>query len=122
MQGATAFMEAFNGLDQSKFDAFFAPDATMFFPDGPFPQARVEGKEAVTAAFRQAFEMARKNGATRLNITPLDMQVQDYGDLAIATFHLKGNGNIGRRSIIMRREQAGWQIVHFHASALKEKQ
>jgi ketosteroid isomerase-like protein len=119
-QAAEAFLEAFNALDAARFDRFFAEDATMFFPGGPFPRARVAGKAAVTAAFHRLFEAARSRGATRLGISPLDLQVQDYGSFAIASFHLRGNGNLGRRSIVLRRQGADWQIVHFHASALEE--
>jgi len=120
-QTAEAFLEAFNALDAERFDAFFAEDATMFFPAGPFPRARVEGKAAVTAAFHRVFDVVRSRGATRLGISALDLQVQDYGSFAIASFHLRGNGNLGRRSIVLRRQGADWKIVHFHASALEEE-
>ena len=119
-QTAEAFLEAFNALDAARFDQFFADNATMFFPAGPFPRARVEGKAAVTAAFHRVFEAMRSRGATRLGITALDLQVQDYGSFAVASFHLRGNGNLGRRSIVLRRQGADWKIVHFHASALEE--
>lgn len=116
---AVAFLEAFNALEANAFDAFFAEDATMFFPSGPFPQERVQGRAAVTAAFHRFFDMARGRGATRLSIQPQDLVVQDYGDFAVASFHLRGNGNIGRRSIVLRRERGHWLIVHFHASSLE---
>ena len=118
---AADFLAAFNALDASRFDASFAEDVTMFFPDGPFPQGRVEGKQAVTAAFHSFFAMAKERGATRLNIQPLDMKVQNYGAFAVASFHLRGNGNIGRRSLVLRREGSEWRIVHFHASSLEER-
>ena len=120
-QAAEAFLEAFNSLDSARFDAFFADDVTMFFPAGPFPRARVAGKASVTAAFNRLFDAGRSRGATRLGITPLDLQVQDYGSFAIASFHLRGNGNVGRRSLIWRRQSGEWKIVHFHASALEEE-
>jgi ketosteroid isomerase-like protein len=120
-QAVTAFLEAFDSVDTDRFNAFFADDATMFFPSGPFPQARVEGKAAITAAFGQLFSRARERGVARLGLRPLDVQVQTHGDFAVASFHLRGNGNIGRRSIVMRRDAAGWRIVHFHASALEER-
>ena len=120
-QAATAFLEAFNALDAERFDSFFADDATMFFPDGPFPQQRVEGKAAVTAAFHQFFDLARERGATRLGIRPQDLTAQEHGAFAVVTFHLRGNGNIGRRSLVFRREPNGWRIVHFHASSLEAR-
>ncbi len=120
-EAVAAFLEAFDALDSARFDAFFAEDATMFFPAGPFPRERVAGRAPVTAAFRRFFDMARERGATRLGIRPLDLQGQDHGETAVATFHLRGSGNVGRRSIVMRREPAGWRIVHFHASSLEEE-
>lgn len=121
-QTAIAFVEAFNALDPARFDAFFADDVTMFFPSGSFPSARVESKKDVTAAFHRFFEMAKEKGATRLNIQPANLQVQNYGDLAVASFELGGKGSIGRRSILFRRDQGSWRIVHFHASSVQEPQ
>jgi len=120
-QAVTAFLEAFDSVDTDRFNAFFADDATMFFPNGPFPQSRVEGKAAIAAAFGPLFSRARERGVTSLGLRPLDVRVQNLGDFAVASFHLRGNGNIGRRSIVLRREAAGWRIVHFHASALEER-
>lgn len=119
-QAATDFMDAFNSLDTARFDAFFADDATVFFPSGPFPQARLEGKAAVTAALYRAFDMARHRGTMRLSIQSLDLGVQHYGEVTVVTFHLTGNGNIDRRSILLRRTAGRWLIVHFHASSLEE--
>jgi ketosteroid isomerase-like protein len=120
-QAVAAFLEAFDSVDTDRFNAFFAEDATMFFPNGPFPQARVNGKAAITEAFGSLFSRARERGVARLGLRPLDVQIQNLGDFAVASFHLRGNGNIGRRSIVLRREAAGWRIVHFHASALEER-
>jgi ketosteroid isomerase-like protein len=119
-QAAEAFLDAFNALDAVRLEQFFADDVTMFFPSGPFPKERVAGKTPVAAAFARLFEAARSRGTTRLNISPLDLQVQDYGGFAAVSFHLRGNGNIGRRSILLRRKGGDWKIVHFHASALEE--
>lgn len=119
-QATRAFLDAFNSLDPARFDPFFAEDVTMFFPSGPFPKERVQGKAAVTAAFGRFFGMAKERGATRLGIEPLDLVVQNHDGFAIATFHLRGgNGNIGRRSILLGLEKGQWRIVHFHASALE---
>ena len=34
---ATSFLDAFKSMDEDRFENLFAPDVTMFFPDGPFP-------------------------------------------------------------------------------------
>lgn len=39
------------------------------------------------------------------------------GDLAVVTFHLDDRaGFVNRRSLVLRKEGAGWKIVHLHAS------
>lgn len=116
---ATAFLDAFNALDEERFDSFFADDVTMFFPAGPFPSGRIEGKAAVTSSFHRFFAMAKKRGATRLNIRPARMSTQDYGSFVIVSFELDGDDNLGRRSLVFRRDGPSLRIVHFHASSVK---
>jgi ketosteroid isomerase-like protein len=115
---ATEFLDAFKSMNQARFDQFFANDVTMFFPDGPFPEARVEGREAVLASFHKFFALVRERGRTALNITPIDQRVQVYGEVAILTFGLESEDSVGRRSIILRKMGNDWRIVHFHASAI----
>ena len=113
---ATAFLDAFRQMDEARFDRFFAPEVTMFFPDGGFPTARVEGRDAVLAVFHGLFGRARSGGRARLNITPLDERIQTFGDTAIVTFRLDGGDSVGRRTIVLRRMGDDWRIIHFHAS------
>jgi ketosteroid isomerase-like protein len=115
---ATEFLDAFKSMDQARFDQFFAPDVTMFFPDGPFPKTRVEGREAVLASFHEFFALVRKRGRTALNITPINRRVQLYGEVAVVSFGLESDETVGRRSIVMRKMGNDWRIVHFHASAI----
>ena len=115
---AIEFLDAFKSIDQARFDQFFAPDVTMFFPDGPFPETRVEVREAVLAAFHEFFALARKRGRTALNIAPLDQRVQLYGEVAVVSFGLKNDETVGRRSIILRKIGNDWRTVHFHASSI----
>jgi len=117
---AIAFLDAFKSMDEARFDQFFAPDVTMFFPDGPFPETRVEGREAVLAAFHEFFALVRKRGRTALNITPLDQRVQLYGEVAIVSFGLENDESVGRRSIILRKIGNDWRIAHFHASSIEK--
>jgi len=105
-------------MDQARFDQFFATDATMFFPDGPFPETRVEGRKAVLASFHEFFALVRKRGRTALNIAPIDKRVQVYGEVAVVTFELENDETVGRRSLILRKIGNDWRIVHLHASAI----
>lgn len=84
-----AFVSAFNALDRTRFDSLFAEDVTLFFPSAPFPVRRIEGKKATLEWFGRFFDSLRKRGAGP-GVAPRDLKVQDYGDVAIATFHLGG--------------------------------
>ena len=115
-----AFVSAFNALDRTRFDALFAEDVTLFFPSAPFPVRRVEGKSETLSWFGRFFDSMRKRGASP-GIQPQDLKVQDYGSLAIATFHLGGGENVARRTVVLRRQRGRWAIAHLHASSETEK-
>jgi ketosteroid isomerase-like protein len=115
-----AFVSAFNALDRARFDALFAQDVTLFFPSSPFPVRRIEGKTATLEWFGRFFDTARKRG-TNPRIQPQDLKVQDYGDVAIATFHLGAGERVGRRTVVLRRDRGQWVIAHLHASAETER-
>ena len=114
-----AFVSAFNALDRTRFDALFAKDVTLFFPSSPFPLERVEGKEATLEWFGRLFGSMARRGASP-GIKPRDLTVQNYGDVAIATFHLIGGESVGRRTVVLRRHQGRWVIAHLHASSVTE--
>ena len=117
-QAAADFIDAFNALDAARFDRFFAPDVTMFFPQPPFPAERIEGKAAVTETFHRFFDRVRSGGADHLDIEPLNLKVQRFGRVAVVSFELAGKDRTGRRSMVLRRDAQGWRIVHFHASSV----
>jgi len=106
-------------MDQARFDEFFAPDATMFFPGGGSnPKNRVEGRNAVLSAFHKFFKLLKEQGTTSLDITAKDQRVQLYGDVAVVTFELDWGDAVGRRSIVLRKIGDEWRISHFHASTV----
>jgi ketosteroid isomerase-like protein len=115
-----AFVSAFNALDRARFDALFAEDVTLFFPSAPFPVRRVEGKTETLLWFGRLFDSLRKRGASP-GIEPKDLKLQDYGDVAIATFHLGGGESVSRRTVLLRRQRGKWAIAHLHASSETEK-
>ncbi len=54
-----------------------------------------------------------------IDIQPKDLRIQVFGNTAIATFHLDdrdGAGLLNRRTIVLNKTEAGWKIVHLHAS------
>jgi ketosteroid isomerase-like protein len=114
------FLSAFNDLDWDRFQACFAPDATVFFPAHPFPAARATGWREVAAGFAPYFANLRASvpGPPYQQIVPRDLLIQPFGDTALATFHLPRETALGRRTLVLRQTDAGWKIVHLHASLL----
>jgi ketosteroid isomerase-like protein len=120
---ATDFIEAFNAMDEARFDAFWAEDATMFFPGmAPGHRAdRITGRAAVLDVFHAFFAQVRPR-RPRLNIRPEQIHVQEHGDAAILTFHLRSPDATGRRTFVWRRVDGRWLIAHLHASSLEHPQ
>jgi hypothetical protein len=112
-----SFMDALCTADIERFQALFAPDATVFFPLPALP-LRLENKEQVVKAFGAFFEAVRRGGSgpRYMNLVAQDVRIQRYGPLAVVTFHLKGPEMISRRSIVVHKQGGSWLIVHVHAS------
>jgi ketosteroid isomerase-like protein len=89
----------------------------VFYPRG-FAN-RAHGRAEFEANFRKVFEQIRA-GRTHppyMNLQPQDLEIQSYGEIAIATFHLDDRpGVLNRRTIVLRRRKGQWKIVHLHAS------
>jgi ketosteroid isomerase-like protein len=112
------FVAAVNALDQARLGRLFAEDATIFFPGPPFPLRRTAKADAMRF-FGQLFQALRGRGAHGGNSAAQDLQIQPYGDVAVATFHLIVGQDVGRRTLVLRRIGAIWQIVHMHSSAMR---
>lgn len=111
------FVNALNALDAARLGRTMAEDITVFFPGPPFPAARVQGRASVQGAFAQLFAALRQRGASSAGLQPRALDVQLYGDTAVATFHLTGGQReIGRRTLVLRRVGGRWLVVHMHAS------
>jgi ketosteroid isomerase-like protein len=108
------FLSAFSHFDLDAMLACFAPEATAFFPV-EHQRTRLEGKDAISAAFSAAVNRVRSRGASSLSLAAENLIVQQYGDTAVATFHLRSD-HLSRRTVVMRRDTEGWRIVHLHAS------
>jgi ketosteroid isomerase-like protein len=119
-KAAADFVAAFVALDWERFRAFFAPDATAFFPPSAKLPTRVDGKLEIERVFKTVFENARKQrpGPPYLKIDPLDIKTQMLGDVAWVTFHLNDPGMFGRRTLVFRKFRKRWLIVHLHASGV----
>lgn len=87
---------------------------------GVFPSV-ANGRDEFEKTFKLIFQQIRagKTTAPYMNIQPKDMNLQIFGDIAIATFHLDdGPGFLNRRTIALHRTRLGWKIVHLHASEI----
>jgi hypothetical protein len=52
-----------------------------------------------------------------MDLQPRDLNIQIFGEVAIATFHLDDRpGFLNRRTIVLHNTPEGWKIVHLHAS------
>jgi ketosteroid isomerase-like protein len=114
-QTLQAFTRTVETLELEKIAEYFEEDAQMFSPLGAFP-ARLDGRAAIMNQFKAIVETAR-NMPAPLKIEALDLNVREFGDLALLTFHLKLQGPLHRRSFLMRRTGGRWRIAHIHASS-----
>ena len=116
------FVNALNAFDAERLGRTMAEDVTAFFPGLPFPAARIEGRANVQSAYAQLFAALRQRGTRNANVQPRGLGVQLYGDVAIATFHLVGQPEVGRRTLVLRRVGGRWLVAHMHASVAPMQQ
>jgi ketosteroid isomerase-like protein len=109
-----AFLRAFSCLDLDAMLDCVAPDATAFLP-GEYHRTRLQGKGEIGKALALVLTRLRATGATSLSLDVHELLVQEWGDTAAVTFHLRGE-HLSRRTFLFRREATGWHIVHLHAS------
>ena len=112
------FVKANEMADLELIVSTFDQSATVFFP-GDRPE-RASGKAEIRAVFADLF--ARRKGP--ITLTPRDVNVQSFGELAIVTAHLRAlpptpvreRSVFPRRTFVLRRVEGRWLIVHHHAS------
>jgi ketosteroid isomerase-like protein len=108
------FLRGFSRLDLDATLDCFAQDATAFLP-AEHRRTRLHGAASIGNAFAKIIAGMRATGASSMSLDAEDLVVQEWGDTAVATFHLH-SGHLSRRTVILRRQAAQWQIVHLHAS------
>lgn len=109
-----SFLLAFSRLDLDALLACFAAEATGFFPLA-HDRERLDDAAALGEAFARVIARLRAAGATHLPLDAADLRIQEWGDTAVATFHLRSE-RFGRRTCVLRRLESQWRIVHLHAS------
>lgn len=123
---ASHFLGTFENLDMPSFIECFADDATAFFPT-PWPPHRLDGKAAIQEQFQEVFAAIREGAATSgppyHTLRPENLSVQFVSEeAAIVTFHLLSENRVARRSLLLRKRELGWRIVHLHASNIPTSQ
>ena len=115
----TEFLTAFGNRDFARFVPFFSEDATMFFPpSAAAPTGRVRGRNEIEQTFRTIFAKYPPRAPGSVGpIRPLDLLVEEFGAVAVVTFHLGGETARQRRTLVLRRLGGDWKIVHLHGSA-----
>ena len=115
----TEFLTAFSNRDFARFVPFFSEDATMFFPpSAAAPTGRVRGRNEIEQTFRTIFaKYPLRTAGPATAIRPLDLLVEEFGDVAVVTFHLGSETSRQRRTLVLRRVAGDWKIVHLHGSA-----
>lgn len=108
------FNTAFSKLDLDGMMMCFANDATAFFPIA-HRTTFLNGKEEIGEAFTNVISKIRAAGLNGIRLDLEDVKVQRFGNAAIATFHIR-DGDLSRRTLVLRRSHDDWLIQHLHAS------
>ena len=108
------FIEAFNGLRLEDMMKEFSEDATSFFPI-THHLVRLMGREEIMAAFQKVIDKMKAAGLNKLSMVVEDLDIRDYGDVAVATFHIRDN-MLSRRTLVLSKVDDRWLITHLHAS------
>src|ERR1700735_4056652 len=92
--------------------AFCNEDAQMFSPLGAFP-ARLDGRGAIRKQFEVIMEAFKVPSGASIKLEPQEMVIREIAPNAVLfTFHLKLQGPLHRRSILLMRNGNDWRIAH----------
>ena len=108
------FIKGFAGLDLEQTISCFTEDATSFFPIAHHTTF-LDGKDEIRKAFSKVFAKAHAAGLESIRLEPEDVKIQQLGNIAIVTFHIR-DGDLSRRTVVLRRMPGEWLIQHLHAS------
>ncbi len=111
------FLGAFSKLQLNKMMSYFAEDSTAFFPI-EHHYLRLTGKNSIKGAFSNVIERIKASGKTAIKLNAEDLLLQEFGDTAIATFHIRDD-DLSRRTLVLHRIDGQWLIEHLHASNAK---
>lgn len=111
------FLDGVETGDGAAIDACLADDVTMVVP---FMTMRdgLRGRQAVLDAFaRMQAATGPGPGGRSLRITIERMDAKPLAEgVCLVESVLRFGNELGRRSVVLRREAGGWRIVHLHGS------
>ena len=122
------FLDAFEQGDVDAMRDAFADDAVTFpraimapRSETPIHVDRYRRVRGIDPQMVELVTRLRESGEKPplLRIEPRDLDIRLSGDMALVTFHLVGAESIGRRSFVLVRRDAGWKILHLHASTVR---
>lgn len=118
------FLTAFENLDWAPFRAAFSDSATIFQP-APEMAERVTGPRGIDSTFRAVFADIRAHasgGPPYHRLVPTDLRIEPLSPgIVLVTFQLRNAERLARRTVLFRHEDAGWRILHLHASNIATK-
>ena len=125
LRAMESFIAAFEDGDIEKMEAAFSGDAVTF-PRAIMAQEHEQDIEVskyrrvrgIDPQMRELIDSRKSSGRAPpyFDIEPVDLEIQVFGDAALATFHLVGDDTIGRRTFVLALIEDEWKIVHLHAS------
>jgi ketosteroid isomerase-like protein len=108
------FIESFKVLDIEAMMSCFAEDSTSFFPSHHY-SSKIVGKSQIRARFEQVINKIKAAGLTQIALPVEDLDTMNYGETALATFHIR-DSDLSRRTVVLRKNEDEWLISHLHAS------
>ncbi|MHB8647732.1 MAG: YybH family protein, partial [Thermomicrobiales bacterium] len=109
-----AFSSAFRRMDLDTMMTYMAEDVTGFWPTQAC-LTRLD-KTGIRDQFARTIAAVRAAGGTEVVRTQSDMLTQQFGDIAVVTFHLQDEP-FGRRTFILQWRWDRWLVVHIHGSS-----
>lgn len=108
------FVEAFESLDLDGMMSCYSDEATSFFPVRHH-HPKISGKSQIRQQFGKVIDKITAAGLDRISLPVQDMEIADYGETALATFHIMDD-TLSRRTLVLRKNKEEWLITHLHAS------
>jgi len=119
------FLRAFENGDFETMEALMTDDAYIFPRAimsndslGPIDNANYKRIYGLDPQMKQVINGIRESGLQPpfMQLEPEDLKITMLNAAAIVTFHLDNGKSLSRRTIVLAKNDVGWQIVHIHAS------